>query len=150
MLTEPKVRGAKPGAKPYKLTDERGLYLLIAPAGGKLWRFDYRHAGKRKTLALGAYPDVSLAMARERRKEARRLLAEGVNPSVRRRAEKADERAAARATSQHAETAYSIRNDGALSIHLDRRRIDLTPAETAELRAFLAASEAVSARARKC
>jgi integrase len=88
MLTDTAIRNAKPKAAPYKLADERALYLLVTPAGGKLWRINYRHGGKRKTLALGAYPDVSLVRAREKRDEARRLLAEGVDPGAQRKAEK--------------------------------------------------------------
>jgi integrase len=79
-LTDTAIRNAKPKAAPYKAADGGGLYLLTKPTGGKLWRLDYRHAGKRKTLALGSYPDVTLANARERRDEARRLLAEGIDP----------------------------------------------------------------------
>ena len=62
-----------------------GLYLLVAPNGGRYWRFGYRFAGKQKTLALGVYPDVSLAKARERHREARRLLADDIDPSAERR-----------------------------------------------------------------
>jgi integrase len=87
-LTEAHIRAAKPTEKPYKLFDERGLYMLVTPAGGHLWRFRYRHAGSEKLLALGAYPDVSLKRARERRDDARRLVADGVDPSAKRRAEK--------------------------------------------------------------
>jgi len=88
MLTDTAIRNAKPKAKPYKLTDERGLYLLLMPSGGKLWRFKYRLMGKEKLLSLGVYPDVSLARAREKRDEARRLLADGIDPSAKRKAEK--------------------------------------------------------------
>jgi len=74
MLTETAIRSAKPRERPYKLFDERGLYLLlVAPTGGRLWRFRYRHGGKEKLVALGAYPDVPLRRAREKRDEARRL-----------------------------------------------------------------------------
>ena len=83
-LTDSAVRNAKKREKPAKLSDERGLYLLVN-AVGKYWRFDYRFAGKRKTLALGVYPDVSLATARERRDEARRQLARDIDPSMARR-----------------------------------------------------------------
>lgn len=86
MLSDIQARNAKPQGKPYKLADERGLYLLINPNGGKLWRFDYRHEGKRKTLALGSYPDVSLAKARERREEARKQLADRIDPGAQRTA----------------------------------------------------------------
>jgi integrase len=88
MLQDIQVRRIEPKDKPYKLADERGLYLLITPAGGKLWRFDYRHEGKRKTLAIGAYPDVPLADARTRREEARKLLAAGIDPMAKRKSEK--------------------------------------------------------------
>lgn len=64
-LTDVAIRKAKSEDRVVKLADEKGLYLRIEPTGSKLWRFDYRFAGKRKTLALGKYPDVSLADARE-------------------------------------------------------------------------------------
>jgi integrase len=89
MLTDTAVKKAKPGQKAVKLTDSRGLYLLIATTGGKLWRFNYRYGGKYKTLALGGYPDVSLAKARERCDTARKLLADGIDPGAKRKAEKA-------------------------------------------------------------
>lgn len=88
-LTDTAVRNAKPGEKPVRLFDERGLYLEISPAGGKWWRLKYRFAGKEKRLSLGVYPAVSLKAARERRDEARRLLTEGVDPSENRKAAKA-------------------------------------------------------------
>ncbi len=88
MLSDIETRNAKPQAKPYKLSDERGLYLLVQPSGGKLWRFDYRHEGKRKTLALGGYPDTKLKDARERRDVARKQLADGIDPSENRKAQK--------------------------------------------------------------
>ena len=75
-LSDVAVRNSKPTDKPRKLSDERGLYVLVAKAG-KYWRFDYRYDGKRRTLAVGVYPDVTLAQARERRAQARALLAKG-------------------------------------------------------------------------
>lgn len=92
MLSELEARKAKTGEKPYKLTDGRGLYLLVTPRGGKLWRLDYRFSGKRKTIALGQYPDVSLAMAREKRDEARRLLVQGIDPGEHRKATRSAQR----------------------------------------------------------
>jgi integrase len=80
-LTDTAVRNAKLAEKPYKLTHGKGLYLLVN-ATGKYWRLDYRFAGKRKTLALGVYPDVTLATARERRDDARKLLASDTDPSL--------------------------------------------------------------------
>lgn len=88
-LTDTAVRNAKPGAKPAKRFDERGLFLIVTPAGGKWWRFRYSFDGKEKLLALGTYPDVSLASARQKRDEARTLLAGGADPSEQRKAAKA-------------------------------------------------------------
>lgn len=82
MLTDSQVRSAKPSERPRKLADSYGLYLCVMPNGGRYWRFDYRFSGRRKTLALGIYPDVALGRARERHQEARRQLAEGVDPAV--------------------------------------------------------------------
>jgi integrase len=87
-LTDVGVRNAKPGEKSVKLFDQRGLYLEISPSGGKWWRLKYRFDGKEKRLSLGVYPDVSLKAARHRRDEARRLLADGVDPSENRKAQK--------------------------------------------------------------
>ena len=92
-LTDTAIRVVKPAAKPFKLADERSLYLLITPAGGKLWRMDYRFEDKRKTLALGSYPDVNLKQARDRRDEARRQLADGIDPMSKRQEAKATRRA---------------------------------------------------------
>ena len=79
-LTDTAIRNAKAKDKPYKLSDEKGLYLLINKAG-KYFRFDYRYAGKRKTMAFGVYPDVKLVDAREKRYDARRLLQNDVDPA---------------------------------------------------------------------
>lgn len=79
-LTDTAVRSARPDSKPYKLSDARGLYLQVQPGGSKLWRLKYRYVGKEKKLALGAYPEVTLAQARDRQIDARRLLANGVDP----------------------------------------------------------------------
>lgn len=87
-LNDVAVRQAKPTEKARKLADERGMYLLIQPTGGKLWRLDYRFEGKRKTLALGSYPDVSLAEARKARDRARELLAVGTDPASAKRESK--------------------------------------------------------------
>jgi integrase len=87
-LTDTSIRNAKPGAKPIKLFDERGLFLLVTPNGGKWWRSRFMFDGKEKLLSLGVYPDVSLKDARERRNEARKLVANGVNPSENRKIQK--------------------------------------------------------------
>jgi integrase len=90
-LTDTHIRHSKPAAKPFKLTDGGGMYLLVTPDGARYWRMDYRFGRKRRTLALGVYPTVTLAGARERREEARRLLAKAIDPSA---AKKAGQRAA--------------------------------------------------------
>lgn len=79
-LTDIKVKTAKPKDKPYKLADGGGMYLLINTNGSKYWRMKYRFAGKEKMLSIGVYPDVTLADAREKRSEARKLLAAGGDP----------------------------------------------------------------------
>jgi len=88
MLTTTAIKNSKPGATPRKLSDGGGLYLLVNPTGSRWWRLKYRIAGKEKLLSLGVYPDVSLKLARERRDEARTLLASGIDPSAKRQAEK--------------------------------------------------------------
>src|SRR3974390_443881 len=87
-LTDTEIRRSKPTDRPYKLSDGGGLHLLITPAGGKLWRWKYRFAGTEKLMALGRYPEIALADARERRDEARKLLAKGTDPMAERKAEK--------------------------------------------------------------
>ena len=87
-LTETAIRQAKAAPRAIKLFDERGLFLLLKPTGSRYWRFKYRVNGKEKLLALGVYPDVSLKLARDRREEARRLVANGIDPGAKRQAEK--------------------------------------------------------------
>jgi hypothetical protein len=94
-LTDIAVRKAKGRATPHKLADGGGLYLLVRSGDARYWRMDYRWAGKRRTLALGVYPSVSLATARERRDQARKLLASGVDPSAQRKLERLVAKAAA-------------------------------------------------------
>jgi integrase len=80
-LSDVTIRKAKPGAKPIKLADGAGMFLLITPAGGKLWRLKYRIDGREKLLAIGAYPEIGLGDARKLREEARELIASGKDPS---------------------------------------------------------------------
>lgn len=80
-LTALAIKSAKSRAKPYKLADSDGLYLLVTPSGGRCWRMNYRHLGKQKTLTFGTWPDTSLADARERRDAARKVLARGDDPA---------------------------------------------------------------------
>lgn len=128
-LTDPAIRNAKPGEKPIRMFDGGGLYLEISPAGGKLWRLKYRFDRKEKLLALGIYPDVGLKDARERRDDARKLLANGVDPSAHRKAQQAaradrmassfevvcrewlEQRRATVEPSQHAKTLARMEND---------------------------------------
>lgn len=87
-LTDTAVRNAKPRDKPVRLFDGGGLYLEIAPTGGKLWRLKYRFAGKEKRLAIGTYPAITLAEARDRREQAKKLLANAVDPGEHKKAQK--------------------------------------------------------------
>jgi integrase len=95
MLTDTAIRKARPTDRQQKLADGGGMYLLLKPDGSRYWRMDYRHGGKRKTLALGVYPTVTLADARQRREDARRLLANGTDPGEVRKAAKVAQAVAA-------------------------------------------------------
>lgn len=119
MLTETAVRAARVTQKPAKLFDGGGLYLLVNPQGSRLWRLKYRIYGKEKLLAIGAYPDLSLKRAREKRDEARRLLADGIDPSAQRKAEKL----------AHAETFETI---AAEWLDLQRKRFTAASIKKAE------------------
>lgn len=87
-LTDVTIKSAKPREKAYKLSDSGGLYIEIAPSGGKWWRYKFRFEGRELRISLGTYPDVGLKEARERHSAERKKLAEGVNPSASRKAEK--------------------------------------------------------------
>lgn len=88
-LTDTEIRKAKSKTAAYRMSDGGGLYLLVTPAGGKLWRWKYRFDGREKLMTFGSYPDVPLSLARERHGKARKLLAVGTDPMVKRKAEKA-------------------------------------------------------------
>ena len=88
-LTDTTLRNAKPGEKQIKLFDGHGLFLLIAPSGTKAWRLKYSFQGKEKLISLGLYPTVSLKEARERAATARKDIANGIDPSEKRKLEKA-------------------------------------------------------------
>lgn len=100
-LSDIQVRNAKRKEKDYKLSDGGGLYLLVTPSAGKLWRMKYSYAGKERLLAFGAYPSISLSDARKRREEAKKLLANGVDPGEVRKAQKA-------ATVAEAENSFEV------------------------------------------
>lgn len=91
-LSDIQVKNAKPQEKDYKLMDGFGLFLLVTPTNGKLWRFDYRYGDKRKVLAFGAYPSITLAEARQRREDAKKLLANGVDPGEMKKALKSTDK----------------------------------------------------------
>ena len=87
-LTATKIKNVKPGGKPQKLSDGGGMFLLVQTSGTKLWRLSYRYDGKQKTLSLGKYPTVTLAEAREKREELKKLLAKGIDPGAYRKSVK--------------------------------------------------------------
>jgi hypothetical protein len=92
--TDTYFRHLKPAEKDYKRSDEGGLFMLVTTTGSQLWRFGYRYDGKQKLLAIGPYPIISLLDARAKRDDAKRLLAEGIDPSVERKAERREARIA--------------------------------------------------------
>ena len=94
-LSDTAIKNAKTTDKPYKMQDEKGLYLLVNPNSGKYFRYNYRFNGKRKTLAIGVYPDTSLKQAREKLDTARKQIAEGIDPSENKKAVKEAKAAAA-------------------------------------------------------
>jgi len=120
-LTDTAIRTAKPGEKPYKLPDEKGLFLLVNPNGAKWWRLKFRVAGKEKLLSLGTYPDVGLKEARGKRDDARKLLADGVDPGETRKAQKASR------NEQAANSFEVIAREW-----LNNRRDSVTPGQTAK------------------
>ena len=140
-LTETTIRTAKPADKPRKLFDGGGLYLLVSPNRGKYWRLKYRFGGTEKTLSFGVYPSVTLADARNLRNKARTRLAAGVDPGEERKKERAAPRD--EAVRREVQMQFSVDSNGALSIRLGARRVNLNPSETVQLRAFLDATRAV-------
>ena len=98
MLSDTLIKKAKPSLAQYKLTDERGLHLLIKPSGSKLWQCRYRHGGKEKTASLGQYPDVGLADARDKRDSLRKLVAKGLDPVATSKLDKATKKLASLST----------------------------------------------------
>ena len=100
-LNDRQIKHSKPKDKPYKLTDGNGLYLHITPAGGKLWKLDYAIDGKRKTLSIGKYPHLSLVEAREAAENARKMKAQGIDPSQAKQQAKAERQAALLNTFEH-------------------------------------------------
>ncbi len=97
-LTDMQIRKSQGKDKPYKLADGGGLFLLVKPGGSKLWQQKYRHLGKERLLSHGTYPDVSLAQARQKRDEARALIAEGTDPGQQKKLDKIAAETQARTT----------------------------------------------------
>lgn len=97
-LTDLQIRKAQGKEKAYKLADGGGLFLLVKPGGSKLWQQKYRHLGKERLLSHGPYPDVSLAAARQKRDEARALIAEGTDPGQQKKLDKIAAETMARTT----------------------------------------------------
>ncbi|MCL7939149.1 integrase arm-type DNA-binding domain-containing protein [Halomonas sp. ATCH28] len=128
-LTATAARNAKPRDKTYRLADGGGMYLEVTPKGGRYWRLKYRIDGKEKRLALGVFPETSLAQAREARDEARRHLAQGIDPGAAKRAEQRQRKIAA------ANTLEAIAEEWLEEVHKnkvvpdhyrhDRRRLEL-------------------------
>jgi integrase len=120
-LKDVAVRNAKRGAQPKKLSDGGGLYVLIQPTGGKLWRLAYRFAGKQKTLALGAYPAVSLEEARSLRDAAKKLLVRSIDPSAQRKADRhAGKDSSFRAVAE--EVIAKLEREGRAQVTLKKKR----------------------------
>ena len=124
-LTNAIIQNARPLAKRYKLTDGKGLYVLVTPTG-KWWRFRYRFSRKENTLSIGAYPEVNLKDARRRRDDARELLAEGTDPAAVRREEKAREASERLAAKNSSKVQVSVAIDGTVEIWKGRAMVRLT------------------------
>jgi Arm DNA-binding domain len=129
MLNDTRIRNAKPRERDYKLTDFDGLYVLVRPNGRKLWRFACRLNGKQKQIALGAYPEVTLAEARDRREASRKLLANGKDPTLERRLEKMSRAAGGNSFREVAEELLEKhRREGRSASTLKKNRWLLEPA----------------------
>ena len=88
LLTDTAVKAVKPAEKAFRLYDGRGLFLYVPPKGARLWRMKYRYGGREKLLAIGEWPHTSLKRARERLEQARKLLADGIDPGAKKKAER--------------------------------------------------------------
>lgn len=146
-LTEARIREARTRGKPFKLSDARGLFLLVAPAGGKWWRFRYRFGGKHKSLSMGVYPETSLEDARNRRDEARRLLSRGIDPGAVRREDKARQAGELLAMKNSSTVQVSVALDGAVEIWKGRAVVRLTSSKAREVNDLLTR---ISSRERSC
>lgn len=136
-LTEEICENANPKERPYKLFDGGSLYIEVRPTGAKYWRLKYRYGGKEKRIALGVYPDISLAEAREKKDLAKQQLKADIDPSAIRKEEKKN-----RPKPQSNQNIFnlSLSNEGVLTIETESRIIHLTATQAETLRAFLEAA----------
>ncbi len=147
-LDDASIHALVPRATPYKVTEGKGLYLLIQPNGKRYWRFRYRWAGKQNTLSCGVFPKVGVEEARTKRDEFRVLLKEGTNPTEYVKAERIDQMN--ESSRQEVATRFLLDSDGAIYVRLGNRQFALTPAETQQLRIFLDATRTVNPGDTKC
>ena len=140
-LTDNQIQNTIATTKPYKLSDGGGLYILITPTAVRLWRLNYRFAGKHKTLSFGKYPEVNIDAARTKREDAKSLLAAGIDPSAIHKQEKTE--GLAQAARQLAATRFMLDNQSGLYFHFGKRSVSLTADETRELLTFLDATRTV-------
>lgn len=125
-LSDAKLRTLKPGAKPFKVSDFEGLFLLVQPSGSRLWRLAYRFSGKQRVLALGSYPEMSLRAARKAKEDARDLLSEGRDPAFERKLTKIRAKAAGGETfAMVADEWFAAREDQWVDTYSDRLRARL-------------------------
>lgn len=134
-LADTAIASATARDRPYKLTDEKGLYLLVNPNGSRYWRFDYRFGGKHQTLSMGVYPEVGLELARTRRDEARALLSERINPAEVRK----QERMRAITKIKRPPLQFSMTESGGMFIENSSGKMLLNADQVFALRAFLGA-----------
>ena len=126
-LTDTRIRNLKKADKPYKVADGGGLYLQVTATGSKLWRMRYRFDGKEKLLSFGAYPDLTLQKARQRRQAARALLADGVDPAEHAKEAKAQQAALTEHTFARIgdELVEKLRKEGKADVTLKKKRLSL-------------------------
>jgi len=117
-LTDTRIRSARPKAQAFKLSDGGGMYLLVTPEGGRYWRMDYRFLGKRRTVALGVYPTVTLSNARVRREEARELLAQNIDPNEAKKSTKRASKLAAKNTFEAVAREFFAKRRNKLSLRV--------------------------------
>lgn len=124
MLTHIKITSARPTAKTYLLRDTQGLYLAVQPTGSKLWRLNYRYLDKQKTLHLGRWPEIGLAAARARRDEARKQIAEGIDPAIEKKRAKIAARYAATNTFRAVAEEWLLKceREGLAAVTIDKIR----------------------------